>query len=165
VLGDALQTPTPPGRFNGVKTLLRQDRELVVAAWLAHTADADPSVERRIRAAGVRPATSASLRLVADWETDATDVDLLVDPIGKGDGRRHADVRDGFGPEAWVSRRGKVPSAVSARVRYFDRGAMGYAMGTVSAVRHDGEGNLTFIDRPFVIMEARGSVELGRFRS
>lgn len=165
VLGDALQTPTPPRRFNGVKTLLRQDRELVVAAWLADSAGADPSVERRVRAAGVRPATSASLRLVADWETDATDVDLLVDPIGKGDGRRHADVRDGFGPEAWVSRRGKVPSAVSARVRYFDRGAMGYAMGTVSAVRHDGEGNLTFVDRPFVIMEARGSVELGRFRT
>lgn len=165
VLGDALQTPTPSGRFNGVKPLLRQDRELVAAAWLADTADADPSIERRIRAAGVRPATSASLRLVADWETDATDVDLLVDPIGKGDGRRHADVRDGFGPEAWVSRRGKVPSAVSARVRYFDRGAMGYAMGTVSAVRHDGEGKLTFVDRPFVIMEARGSVELGRFRS
>lgn len=165
VLGDALQTGTPAGRFNGVKTLLRQDRELVVAAWLAHAADTDPSVERRIRAAGVRPATSASLRLVADWETDATDVDLLVDPIGNGDGRRHADVRDGFGPEAWISRRGKVPSAVSARVRYFDRGAMGYAMGTVSAVRHDGQGNLTFVDRPFVIMEARGSVELGRFRS
>jgi len=163
VLGDALQTPTPAGRFNGAKTLIRQDRELVVAAWLAHAQD--PSVERRIRAAGVRPATSASLRLVADWETDATDVDLLVDPIGKGDGRRHADVRDGFGPEAWISRSGKVPSAVSARVRYFDRGAMGYAMGTVSAVRHDGEGNLTFVDRPFVIMEARGSVELGRFRT
>ncbi|MBV1857445.1 MAG: TonB family protein [Nannocystaceae bacterium] len=165
VLGDALQTPTPAGRFNGVKTLLRQDRELLVAAWLADTADANPSAQRRIRAAGVRPATSASLRLVADWETDATDVDLLVDPIGRGDGRRHADVRDGFGPEAWISSPGKVPPAVSARVRYFDRGAMGYAMGTVSAVRHDGEGNLTFVDRPFVIMEARGSVELGRFRT
>ncbi len=164
VIGDALQISTPPGRFNGAKALLRQDRELVAAAWLAATADADPTVDRRLRAAGVRPSSSASLRLVADWETDATDVDLLVEPLGKGSGRRHADVRDGFGPEAWVSRPGKTPAAVSARVRYFDRGAMGYAMGTVSAVRHDGEGTLTYIDRPFVIMEARGSVELGRFR-
>lgn len=170
VLTTALQTPIPAGRFNGVKALLRGDRQLVAAAWL--TADehneggAPRSTARiRLRAAGVRPATTASLRLVADWETDATDVDLLVEPMGPGTGRRHADVRTGFGPEAWISGEHRRPAAVTARVRYFDRGAMGYAMGTVSAVSHDGNGHLTFVDRPFVLMEAVGSVELGRFRA
>ncbi|MBL4688152.1 MAG: hypothetical protein JKY37_26415 [Nannocystaceae bacterium] len=170
VLTTALQTPIPAGRFNGVKALLRGDRRLVAAAWL--TADEDreggapgSTARVRLRAAGVRPATTASLRLVADWETDATDVDLLVEPMGPGTGRRHADVRTGFGPEAWISRDHRRPAAVTARVRYFDRGAMGYAMGTVSAVSHDGNGHLTFTDRPFVLMEAVGSVELGRFRA
>ncbi len=165
VLTEALQTPIPSGRFNGVKPLLRQDRELVAAAWLATAEDHDTTAIARLRAAGVRPASTPTLRLVADWETDATDVDLLVDPLGRGDGRRHADVRTGFGPEAWISSRGKRPEAVTARVRYFDRGAMGYAMGTVSAISHDGAGKLTFTDRPFVLMEAVGSVELGRFRA
>ncbi|MEM6992156.1 MAG: AgmX/PglI C-terminal domain-containing protein, partial [Myxococcota bacterium] len=165
VLTTALQTQVPSGRFNGVKALLREDRELVAAAWLASSDDSDTVALSRVRAAGVRVATRASLRLVADWETDATDVDILVDPMGPGDGRRHADVRTGFGPEAWIARGNKTPQAVTARVRYFDRGAMGYAMGTVSAIRHDGQGNLTFIDRPFVLMEAVGSVELGRFRA
>jgi len=163
ILGDALATRVPSGRFSGVKALLREDRNLIAAAWLANVGEADATARARISAAGVRPATTPSLRLVADWETDATDVDLLVDPIGAGNGRRHADVRTGFGPEAWISRGGKRPAAVTARVRYFDRGAMGYAMGTVSSIAHDGEGNLSFRDRPFVLMEATGSVELGRF--
>lgn len=165
VLETALSVPVPPRRFRGVKTLLREDRELVAAAWLASLAERDPTVEARIRAAGVRPAGKQSLRLVAHWETDATDVDILVDPLGRGDGRRHADVRSGFGPEAWISRGSQRPAAVSARVRYFNRGVMGYAMGTVSAISHDGVGGLTFHDRPFVLMNSEGSVELGRFSS
>ena len=163
VLGDAISTPIPSGRFRGVKALLSEDRALVAAAWLASDEDGTAGVDARLRAAGVRPATAPSLRLVADWETDATDVDILVDPIGRGRGRRHADVRTGFGPEAWIARGQQRPKAVTARVRYFDRGAMGYAIGTVSSISHDGEGKLTFKDQPFVLMEAVGSVELGRF--
>ena len=160
---EAIDTRVPAGRFAGVKALLAEDRRLIAAAWLAD--GDDPEVEARLRAAGVRPAAKPSLRLVADWETDATDVDILVDPLGRGRGRRHADVRTGFGPEAWISRGNDRPSAVSARVRYFDKGAMGYAMGMVSSISHDGQGKLTFHDRPFVLMEAVGSVELGRFNA
>lgn len=163
VLTEAIDTHVPAGRFAGVKALLAEDRRLIAAAWLAD--GSDPEVDARLRAAGVRPAAKPSLRLVADWETDATDVDILVDPLGRGRGRRHADVRTGFGPEAWISRGNDRPSAVSARVRYFDKGAMGYAMGMVSSISHDGQGKLTFHDRPFVLMEAVGSVELGRFNA
>jgi TonB family protein len=163
VLTKAIGTPIPAGRFRGVRALLIEDRELLVAAALAEPGGPDPSFAARIRAAGVRPATKPSLRLVASWETDATDVDILVDPIGRGDGARHVDVRTGFGPEAWIARGAHRPEAVTARVRYFNRGAMGYALGTVSALEHDGAGQLRFLERPFVLMQGSGSVELGRF--
>jgi hypothetical protein len=162
-LTTAIGSPVPWGRFRGVKSLLREDRRIVAAAWLA--TGPGPAVDARLRAAGVRPATNASLRVVASWETDATDVDLLVEPIGGGDGKRHADVRTGFGPEAWISLGRKPPRSVNARVRYFSRGAMGYATGTVSALSHDGRGGLSFQERPFVLMNSRGSVEIGRLGS
>jgi hypothetical protein len=163
LLTTAIATPIPTGRFRGVKALLLEDRELLVAAALAQPGGPDPSFATRIRHAGVRPATKPSLRLVASWETDATDVDILVDPIGGGHGSRHVDVRTGFGPEAWIARGAHRPEAVTARVRYFNRGAMGYALGTVSALEHDGAGQLRFLERPFVLMEGSGSVDLGRF--
>jgi TonB family protein len=163
VLSTAIATPVPAGRFRGVRALLLEDRELLVAAALAQPGGADPSFLAKIRAAGVRPATTPSLRLVASWETDATDVDILVDPIGRGNGARHADVRTGFGPEAWIARGARRPEAVAARVRYFNRGAMGYALGTVSALEHDGAGQLRFLERPFVLMQGSGSVDLGQF--
>lgn len=163
VLTTAIATPIPTSRFRGVRELLIEDRELLVAAVLAQPGGPDPSFAERIREAGVRPASTPSLRLVASWETDATDVDILVDPIGRGDGSRHADVRTGFGPEAWIARGDRRPEAVNARVRYFNRGAMGYALGTVSAIDHDGAGLLRFREVPFVLMEGSGSVDLGRF--
>jgi hypothetical protein len=163
VLTTAIGTPIPAGRFRGVRALLLEDRQLLVAAALAQPGGPDPSFAARIRAVGVRPATKPSLRLVASWETDATDVDILVDPIGHGDGARHVDVRTGFGPEAWIARGDRRPEAVTARVRYFNRGAMGYALGTVSALEHDGAGQLRFLERPFVLMQGSGSVDLGKF--
>jgi hypothetical protein len=36
-------------------------------------------------------------------------------------------------------------------------------MGVVSSIAHDGTGKLTFADRPFVLMQSTGVVELGRF--
>jgi hypothetical protein len=40
---------------------------------------------------------------------------------------------------------------------------MGHALGTVSVIEHDGAGRLMFRDRPFVLMQASGAVDLGRF--
>jgi hypothetical protein len=41
---------------------------------------------------------------------------------------------------------------------------MGYGMGLLQTVRHDGRGNLTFEDKPFVIMADHAYVDLGLFR-
>jgi hypothetical protein len=40
---------------------------------------------------------------------------------------------------------------------------MGYGMGKLEIVDHDGEGGLHFEERPFVVMEDRAFVELGSY--
>jgi hypothetical protein len=40
---------------------------------------------------------------------------------------------------------------------------MGYGMGKLEIVDHDGKGGLTFDERPFVVMSDRAFVELGSY--
>ena len=42
---------------------------------------------------------------------------------------------------------------------------MGYGMGMLEVVRHDGKGNLTFEERPFIVMIDGAFVDLGRVDS
>ncbi|MCA9653249.1 MAG: AgmX/PglI C-terminal domain-containing protein, partial [Myxococcales bacterium] len=166
VLREAAFRRYPAGRFAGVHTLLRQDLALVAAAWLAQTeGDAHVLARRTIDEAHVIPATDPSARFVVTWETDTTDVDVLprVDGRGRLLGHRIADVRTGYGPEARVLRGERVPARLHAAVRYFDRGAMGHAMGTLQVVVHDGAGGLRVESRPFVLMEQRGVLDMGTF--
>ena len=44
---------------------------------------------------------------------------------------------------------------------YYSRGPMGYGMGKLEIIEHDGNGNLTFEERPFVIMADNAFVDLG----
>ena len=47
------------------------------------------------------------------------------------------------------------------QAQYYSRGPMGYGMGKLEIVEHDGRGGLTFEERPFVVMIDRGFVDLG----
>jgi hypothetical protein len=38
---------------------------------------------------------------------------------------------------------------------------MGYGMGKLEIVRHDGKGNLSFEERPYVVMNDQAFVDLG----
>ena len=38
---------------------------------------------------------------------------------------------------------------------------MGYGMGKLQVVEHDGKGNLSFEERPFVVMNDHAFVDLG----
>ena len=40
---------------------------------------------------------------------------------------------------------------------------MGYGMGKLEVIDHDGKGTLTFEERPFVVMEDRAFVDLGTY--
>jgi hypothetical protein len=44
---------------------------------------------------------------------------------------------------------------------YYARGPMGYGMGKLEIVEHDGKGGLTFEERPFVVMVDKAFVDLG----
>jgi len=39
---------------------------------------------------------------------------------------------------------------------------MGYGMGKVDVISHDGEGKIDFDSRPFVVMNDRAYVDLGK---
>ena len=55
------------------------------------------------------------------------------------------------------------PSAYPYRLKahYYSRGPMGYGMGKLEIVEHDGRGGLRFQERPFVIMKDQAFVDLG----
>lgn len=166
VLHAATQQRYPSGRFAGVRSVLQQDLALVAAAWLAGADEAErAAIQTRLDRASIRPATAASTRFVVTWESDATDVDLTLQAPGsrRRHGRRVADVTTGYGPEVRVLRGGHVPPRLRATVQYYERGAMGHAMGTLQVVAHDGAGRLRVQAQPFVLMQQGGTLALGVF--
>ncbi len=164
----------PGGRFAGVDRVLREDLGLVGAAWLRAEPGKREQVLDRRRAHQAHLETEPSVRFVLTWETDANDVDLHVwDRHGAhayfqqktlpSGGELYADVTTGYGPECFTVRRPETRDAAPYRLaaHYFSRGPMGYGMGTVQIVRHDGAGRVTVEPRPFVVMTDQAMVDLG----
>ncbi|MFT3770300.1 MAG: AgmX/PglI C-terminal domain-containing protein [Minicystis sp.] len=166
----------PSGRFAGVDQILREDMGILGAAWIKADPAKEQDVKRRLQSAGTSLATTPSLRFVLVWETDNNDVDFHIHD-GKGGhayyasknlpsgGSLYADVTTGYGPECF-----NVPLAPEKRAlpyrlqaHYYSRGPMGYGMGKLQILDHDGHGGLTFEDRPFVVMQDRAYVELGSY--
>jgi hypothetical protein len=115
-------------------------------------------------------ATTPSLRIILAWETDANDVDLHVrdrfgaeaffsTPSLPSGGKLLQDLTRGFGPEMFTILN---PAAFPYRigVHYYSRGPMGVGLGTVQSVRHDGKGNITVQQAPFVIQADSAMIEL-----
>jgi tetratricopeptide (TPR) repeat protein len=162
----------PGGRFAGVDRILRDDVGLVAAAWIAAEPALASTIAERVKAAGAVVPSKPSTRFVMTWETDANDVDFHIrDREGNhayygektlaSGGALYADVTTGYGPECFTIE--GEPSAYPYRfdAKYFSRGPMGYGMGRLQIVEHDGKGGLRFDDRPFIIMQDHASVELG----
>ncbi len=167
----ALDRSYPGGRFAGVDQLLREDLGLLGAAWLAVEPSQRTRVEGSLAKHGVALPTGPSTRFVLNWETDANDVDLHVydakgghayfanRTLGSG-GQLIADVTTGYGPEC-LSIEGKR-SAGPYRVlaHYYARGPMGYGMGKLEVIEHDGRGGMRFEEQPFVVMKDGSYVDL-----
>jgi len=164
----------PEGRFLGVDQILREDLGLVAAAWMKAEPDARSEILAKLRKAGGTLESGPSLRFVLNWETDANDVDFHIHDSHGGHayyaskqlpsgGELYADVTTGYGPECFTVRlpRGQRSGPYTLQAHYFSRGPMGYGMGKLEIIEHDGHGNLKFEERPFVIMTDRAFVDLG----
>ncbi len=145
-----------------------EDRVIVEAAMVAK----DPSRSRELLGPTPPPlATKPSIRFVLTWETDANDVDLAVrDRDGNEASYRNkslvtggvltADLTDGWGPEQFSILEPKAfPYELS--VHYYRRGPMGFGLGTVQVIRHDGKGAITVESRPFLIQIDHARFHLG----
>lgn len=171
-LEKGLQQSYPEGRFREGDRVLREDLGLVGAAWLAREPARRSEVQRRLAAAGARIEDEPSLRFVLSWETDANDVDFHIydadgghaffsNPTLPSGGELYADVTTGYGPECFNIPGGGKAGPYRVRLHYYSRGPMGYGMGKLEVVRHDGRGGIALEERPFVVMNDGAYVDIG----
>ncbi len=164
----------PEGRFIGGDRILREDLGLVAAAWMKADPARKSDVLARLRSAGGAIEDTASIRFVLNWETDANDVDFHIhdakgghavysSPHTSSGGDLYADVTTGYGPECFTVRLPKDQRATpyTLQAHYYSRGPMGYGMGKLEIIDHDGHGGLKFEERPFIVMVDHAFVDLG----
>jgi tetratricopeptide (TPR) repeat protein len=164
----------PAGRFEGVGRILAEDLGLIAEVWIHAEPGRAADIRQRLRQAGGREERGPSLRFVLSWETDANDVDFHIHD-GRGGhafysqrtlasgGELYADVTTGYGPECFTVRQPPAGRAYPYRLQahYYSRGPMGYGMGKLQVIEHDGRGGLRFEERPFVVMRDGAYVDLG----
>jgi tetratricopeptide (TPR) repeat protein len=170
----AIDRSYPANRFAGAERVLADDVGMIGAAYLAHGGARDQvmgELTRRHIALATRPST----RFILYWETDANDVDFHIRDARGGHawyshkqlpsgGELYADITTGYGPECFA-----IPGAPKAgpyrlSINYYSQGPMGYGMGLLQVQTFDGQGNLGFEDRPYVIMVDQAFVDLGTYR-
>ena len=164
----------PSGRFRGVDQILREDLGLIAAAWVKAEPARRDEIMTRLASAGGTVEDAPSLRFVLSWETDANDVDFHIEDADGGHafysaptlasgGHLYADVTTGYGPECFTIRlpREQRSALYKLQAHYYSRGPMGYGMGKLEIIDHDGKGGLTFQERPFVVMADHAFVDLG----
>jgi tetratricopeptide (TPR) repeat protein len=177
VLEEGLKRSYPGGRFAGADQILREDLGLAAAAWKASSPRERKAIDARLKKAGGRLESKPSLRFVLTWETDANDVDFHIydgrgghayysQPTLPSGGNLYADVTTGYGPECFTIRKPRRKRATPYRLRahYYSRGPMGYGMGKLQVIDHDGKGKLRFEEHPYVVMNDSAYVELGRVK-
>jgi tetratricopeptide (TPR) repeat protein len=165
----------PEGRFLGVERILREDLGLLGAAWTHAEPARSGEIRDRLLGAGGTPESGPSVRFILNWETDANDVDFHIHDARGGHafysaphlpsgGDLYADVTTGYGPECFTIRGPAAGRAAPYQLQahYYSRGPMGYGMGKLQIIEHDGRGNLRFDERPFVIMQDGAFIDLGR---
>lgn len=167
-----LRQSYPDGRFAGGDQILREDAGLIAAAWIAKDGKRRDELQRRLSALGATLETAPSTRFVLYWETDANDVDFHIrDAKGghayyqsmelRSGGRLYRDVTTGYGPECFTIPGTPKAGPYRLSINYYSQGPMGYGMGLLEVLVHDGKGGLTFDERPYVVMQPGAFVELG----
>jgi hypothetical protein len=167
----------PTDRFPGVDKILHEDIGLIGAAWTKAEPARAGEIMAKIKEAKGIVESAPSIRFVLTWETDANDVDFhIYDSKGghafyghkklPSGGELYADITTGYGPECFTIRlpRGQRASLYTLQANYFSRGPMGFGMGKLEVIDHDGKGGLTFEEHPYVVMIDHEFVDLGTIK-
>lgn len=168
----ALVRRYPSGRFAGVRRVLAEDAGILGAAFAKARPERRAEIEKRLNDVGGSIAKKSSLRFVLVWETDANDVDFHIRdgrgghayysrPRLRSGGELFADVTTGYGPECFAIDGPSRAYPYKLQAHYYSRGPMGYGMGKLQIVEHDGAGTIKLEERPFVVMTDRAFVDLG----
>jgi Flp pilus assembly protein TadD len=162
----------PGGRFLSYERILGDDLGIMGAAWAAKDPDQKPAIVARLAKRGGKIATEPSLRFVLTWETDANDVDFHIHDAKEGHayyssptlpsgGELYGDVTTGYGPECFAITGKARAFPYRLQIHYYSRGPMGYGMGQLEILQHDGLGHLLFEERPYIVVEDGAYVDLG----
>jgi len=165
----------PDGRFAGGDRILREDAGMIGAAYAAAMPSKKAEIAAALQKRGIALSTAPSTRFVLYWETDANDVDFHIQDAKGGHafysskqlasgGELYEDITTGYGPECFAIPGNAKAGPYRLSIDYYSQGPMGYGMGLLQIVRHDGKGKLAFEDRPYIIMADHAYVDLGSFK-
>ncbi len=167
----------PLDRFPGVDRILHEDIGLIAAAWIKAEPARRAEIMAKVKDAKGIVESAPSIRFVLTWETDANDVDFHIYDAKGGHafyghkklpsgGELYADITTGYGPECFTIRlpRAQRSTSYALQANYFSRGPMGFGMGKLEVIDHDGQGGLTFEEHPYVVMIDHAFVDLGTIK-
>jgi hypothetical protein len=161
----AVQRPFDGRRFGGATEMLRNDASLVATALARRKSAAEiAALKQRGAILGVVPNAAASTSLTLTWETDESDLDLLLFDKSELVTQGAIDVRTGYGPESFVLLRPEgnaAPRSLRVDVHAVSLGPAGHAFGKVGIVHQSAGGELRFDDRPFVVTTGGAAISLG----
>jgi hypothetical protein len=167
----------PLDRFPGVDRILHEDVGLIAAAWIKAEPKRRAEIMAKVKEAKGIVESAPSIRFVLTWETDANDVDFHIYDARGGHafysrphlasgGDLYADITTGYGPECFTIRLPKQrrSTAYTLQANYYSRGPMGFGMGKLEVIDHDGQGGLNFEEHPYVVMIDHAFVNLGTIK-
>lgn len=171
-LESGLRQNYPGGRFAEAHQVLGEDLAIVGRLWSLKSPARSKEISQRLAKFNLKVADAPSTRFVLIWETDANDVDFHIldsrsghafysSPSLTSGGRLYADVTTGYGPECFNIPGGAKAGPYRIGVHYYARGPMGFGMGKVQILRHDGNASLKMEERPYVVMKDGAFVDLG----
>ncbi|HEY0192999.1 MAG TPA: hypothetical protein VGC42_17905, partial [Kofleriaceae bacterium] len=172
---DGIDRRYPDNRFAGAQRVLADDVGMIAAAYIAHAPGKRGEVLTQLERRGLELATKPSTRFIMYWETDGNDVDFHIRDARGGHawyshkqlpsgGELYADITTGYGPECFAIQGAPPAAPYQLAINYYSQGPMGYGMGLLEIQKFDGQGNLSFEDRPYVIMENQAFVDLGSYK-
>ena len=170
-----IDQPYPDRRFAGGQRVLTEDAGLIGAAYVASFPEKRKEIIAQLAKRSAQLSTGRSTRFILYWETDANDVDFHIQDARGGHafygakqlpsgGELYEDITTGYGPEEFAIQGKPTAGPYHLSINYYSQGPMGYGMGLLQILESDGNGKLSFQDRPYVIMNDHAFVDLGTFK-